>query len=91
MVDVASAPAEQEGEAGPLPEFLSDDEERESAQPTTIGRNSSMPPNDIMSRDGSGRPAFAVVGTGVQRRSPFLLARLERKSAGREGFEPPRS
>jgi ParB family chromosome partitioning protein len=31
LVDVASEPAEQEGEAGPLPEFLSDDEEREAA------------------------------------------------------------
>ncbi len=30
-VDVASEPAEQEGEARPLPEFLSDDEEREVA------------------------------------------------------------
>jgi antirestriction protein ArdC len=30
-VDVASVPAQQEGEAGPLPEFLSDDEEREVA------------------------------------------------------------
>jgi ParB family chromosome partitioning protein len=29
LVDVA--PAEQEGEAGALPEFLSDDEEREAA------------------------------------------------------------
>ena len=31
LVDVASAPAEQEGEAGALPEFLSDDEERDAA------------------------------------------------------------
>jgi ParB family chromosome partitioning protein len=31
LVDVASAPADQDGEAGPLPEFLSDDEEREAA------------------------------------------------------------
>jgi ParB family transcriptional regulator, chromosome partitioning protein len=31
LVDVASEPAELEGEAGPLPEFLSDDEEREPA------------------------------------------------------------
>jgi ParB family chromosome partitioning protein len=31
LVDVASKPAEAEGEAGPLPEFLSDDEEREPA------------------------------------------------------------
>ncbi|MDU6667741.1 MAG: DNA-binding protein, partial [Bradyrhizobium sp.] len=30
-VEIASEPAEQEGEAGPLPEFLSDDEEREPA------------------------------------------------------------
>lgn len=30
LVDVASEPAELEGEAGPLPEFLSDDEEREA-------------------------------------------------------------
>jgi ParB family chromosome partitioning protein len=31
LVDVASEPAEQESEAGSLPEFLSDDEEREPA------------------------------------------------------------
>jgi hypothetical protein len=31
LVDVAAAPAQQEGEAGPLPEFLSDQEEREAA------------------------------------------------------------
>jgi ParB family chromosome partitioning protein len=31
LVDVASSLAEPEGEAGPLPEFLSDDEEREAA------------------------------------------------------------
>jgi ParB family chromosome partitioning protein len=31
LVDVASVPTESEGEAGPLPEFLSDDEEREPA------------------------------------------------------------
>ena len=31
LVDVASAPAEPEGETRPLPEFLSDDEEREAA------------------------------------------------------------
>ena len=31
LVDVASVPAVQEGGAGPLPEFLSDDEEREVA------------------------------------------------------------
>jgi ParB family chromosome partitioning protein len=31
LVDVASAPAKQEGEAGPLPEFLSSEEEREAA------------------------------------------------------------
>jgi ParB family transcriptional regulator, chromosome partitioning protein len=31
LIDVASAPAEPEGEAGPLPEFLSDEEEREVA------------------------------------------------------------
>ncbi len=31
LVDVASAPVELEAEAGPLPEFLSDDEEREAA------------------------------------------------------------
>ena len=31
LVDVASEPVEPEGEAGPLPEFLSDDEEREAA------------------------------------------------------------
>jgi ParB family chromosome partitioning protein len=31
LLDIASAPAELEGEAGPLPEFLSDDEEREAA------------------------------------------------------------
>jgi ParB family chromosome partitioning protein len=31
LADVASEPAELEGEAGPLPEFLSDDEEREAA------------------------------------------------------------
>ena len=31
LVDVASEPAEQGSEAGPLPEFLSDDEEREPA------------------------------------------------------------
>ena len=31
LVDVASAPAGLEGEAGSLPEFLSDDEEREAA------------------------------------------------------------
>ncbi|WP_407156569.1 ParB/RepB/Spo0J family partition protein [Bradyrhizobium sp. STM 3557] len=31
LVDVASEPAEQDGEARPLPEFLSDDEEREVA------------------------------------------------------------
>lgn len=31
LVDVASEPTELEGEAGPLPEFLSDDEEREPA------------------------------------------------------------
>ena len=31
LVDVASEPAEQEGEAGPLPEFLAGDEEREFA------------------------------------------------------------
>jgi ParB family chromosome partitioning protein len=30
LIEIASAPAEQEGEAGPLPEFLSDDEEREA-------------------------------------------------------------
>ena len=31
LIDVTSEPAEQEGEAGLLPEFLSDDEEREPA------------------------------------------------------------
>src|SRR6201999_3105802 len=31
LVDVASVPAELEGEAGALPEFLSDEEEREAA------------------------------------------------------------
>jgi ParB family chromosome partitioning protein len=31
LVDVASAPAEQEGEAGSLPEFLSDDEQQDVA------------------------------------------------------------
>jgi len=31
LVDVASVPAEQDAEAGPLPEFLSDEEEREVA------------------------------------------------------------
>jgi ParB family chromosome partitioning protein len=31
LVDVASLPAEQEGEAGPLPEFLSNEEEQEIA------------------------------------------------------------
>ena len=31
LVDVASAPAEQEGEAGLLPEFLSDDEQQHVA------------------------------------------------------------
>ena len=31
LVDVAPVPAEQEGEAGALPEFLSDDEERDVA------------------------------------------------------------
>src|SRR6266852_9359076 len=30
LVDVAPAPAEQDGEAGPLPEFLADDEDRET-------------------------------------------------------------
>jgi ParB family chromosome partitioning protein len=31
LVDLAASPAEQEGEAGPLPEFLGDDEDRKSA------------------------------------------------------------
>jgi ParB family chromosome partitioning protein len=31
LVDVTPAPAEQDGEAGPLPEFLADDEDQESA------------------------------------------------------------
>jgi ParB family transcriptional regulator, chromosome partitioning protein len=31
LVDVASVPAEQDAEAGPLTEFLSDEEEREVA------------------------------------------------------------
>jgi ParB family chromosome partitioning protein len=31
LVDVAPVPVGQEGEAGPLPEFLSDDEERDVA------------------------------------------------------------
>jgi ParB family chromosome partitioning protein len=31
LVDLAALPAGQEGEAGPLPEFLADDEDRESA------------------------------------------------------------
>jgi len=31
LVAVEAEPAGQEGEAGPLPEFLSDDEERDSA------------------------------------------------------------
>jgi ParB family chromosome partitioning protein len=30
LVDIAPAPAEQDGEAGPLPEFLADDEDQES-------------------------------------------------------------
>ena len=30
LVEVASVPAEQEGEAGPLPEFLTDEEEQTS-------------------------------------------------------------
>jgi ParB family chromosome partitioning protein len=30
LLDVAPAPAEQDGEAGPLPEFLADDEDQES-------------------------------------------------------------
>ena len=29
LVDVASVPTQQEGEVGPLPEFLSNEEERE--------------------------------------------------------------
>jgi ParB family transcriptional regulator, chromosome partitioning protein len=31
LVDIAASPAEQDGEGGPLPEFLADDEGRESA------------------------------------------------------------
>ena len=31
LVDLAASPVEQEGEAGPLPEFLTDDEDRDSA------------------------------------------------------------
>jgi ParB family transcriptional regulator, chromosome partitioning protein len=31
LVDIASAPADQEGEGGALPEFLSDDEDRDAA------------------------------------------------------------
>jgi ParB family chromosome partitioning protein len=31
LVDVASVPADREGEAGPLPEFLSDDEQQDVA------------------------------------------------------------
>jgi ParB family transcriptional regulator, chromosome partitioning protein len=31
LVDIASEPAQQDAETGPLPEFLSDDEEREAA------------------------------------------------------------
>jgi ParB family transcriptional regulator, chromosome partitioning protein len=30
LLDVAPAPAERDGEAGPLPEFLADDEDQES-------------------------------------------------------------
>ena len=31
LVDVTAVASEQEGEAGPLPEFLADDEDRDSA------------------------------------------------------------
>ena len=81
LVDVAPAPAEQEGEAGPLPEFLADDEERDSAS-RRRSATASMLPNDITSQDGSGRPASFVSGAGVQRRSPFLLARAREEERG---------
>jgi ParB family chromosome partitioning protein len=31
LADSGASPAEEEGEAGPLPEFLTDDEDRENA------------------------------------------------------------
>ena len=51
------------------------------SRPTTIGHNL-MPPNNIMSRDGSGRPAFVVAGAGVQRRSPFSSGEGSRGRGG---------
>jgi hypothetical protein len=54
LVDIAPAPTEQEGEASALPEFLSDDEERDVA--ADDDRPRVRLPNEITSREGSGCP-----------------------------------
>ncbi|MBB4423851.1 hypothetical protein GGD66_002395 [Bradyrhizobium sp. CIR48] len=66
LVDSSASSAEQEGEAGPLPEFLADEEDPETSA-TTI-RNSSTRLSDVTERGGSGRPAVV--------RGPVLSAGL---------------
>ena len=74
-VDVAPAPAEED-EAGALPEFLSDDEERH------VAADDDRPPNEITSRDDSGRPAFFVTGGRRTTSAPIFIAEGSRGRAG---------
>ena len=91
LVDVASEPVEPEGEAGPLPEFLSDDEEREAAADEDRP-NSVRLPNEITSRDGSGRPASCEAWGPAYSAGPhFYWWRAQEEECGREAFESPRS
>ena len=77
LVDIVPAAAEQDGEAGPLPEFLADDEDQE-ASATTIG-HSSMPLNDVPSQDGS---APSTLGGPVLSAGPHFYWRWLRARGG---------
>jgi len=66
LVDVTSA-QEQDSEAGPLPEFLADDEDR-MASAKTIGHNSTRQ-NEVYRGTASTVPLSS--GAGAQRRSLF--------------------
>ena len=84
LVDVAPAPAEQEGEAERCPNSSPMTRTGKSL-PTTIGHRSGR---RMKSRRGTARavPHPSYQGAGVQRRSPFLLAGLKRKSAAGKGL-----
>jgi ParB family chromosome partitioning protein len=84
LVDLAASPAEPEGEAGRLPEFLTEGEEgQESAS------DDERPQLDAAERDciaGRPRPSCSPWGPGRERRSPCSWQRFKRESRAGKGL-----